>query len=934
MKQAQKHIKNVMLSSPAGSGKTSALTERFVNLLLSMEHPDPRRILAMTFTNDAASEMRRRIVQKIRDEHPELYKKIYRNLAHLRIQTFHSFSKRLVERFAFELGYDPGLKVIESPKLVFKFVFMKRVLMALFDEDEELARYISDSPTKLADLERQLTKYLEYRPRWEFMNKEQKIDDIENLDLFQHLLNEFLKHKQSMGLIDFSDMEVMAYNLLYNHPQWALVLEAFDEVTDHLLVDEFQDTNLLQWALISKLTEEWRAGLGAKAERGITPTIFIVGDENQSIYMFRGANVEVFKNAKKELESFYADDFQFIVSNNNYRSLQSIIEFVNFVFQKLFTGGDKDSPWKTKYHPFVRSRNIESPGNVTILNISAPEYIKKIGDLRPLEAEVIAKWILYFKENGVVYENDGTPRKPEFRDFAILIRSRRRGFYEPTLSRYNIPYNSLVETGFFEEPEIQTLLALLKLIIFPIDTNSVFQIILSPMRQLIDENSLVEFLSLLLINRHEAISYFKKSLKPLREFMSSRDRVPLALALDKLLIDSGFYRFLDTPQSQLNIEKFLDMVMEYDAQGYSWREIAKTLVQSETSEMKKPQVIDPELNAVTITTIHGAKGLQWPVVIVPSLSWLASQRIDRFGFIEKFDSIDGYKTFLTDDTAILKSKLVEEEKRILYVAYTRAMDALAITFIPNYTSRYIPLSLLFLRECLNESMDEISKIPGVELIDPDKLHVDTVKKPEGKILPAKKIELEHTEPIELKPYPEIKYMSTGVPHPEKETEYKWIVFGNVFHEGIALYLMGRISDQQQLLEWAQEQFKTRIWEKETQAELLREFERHFQNLKNAEIVGEIIQKKSNAKIHVEFPVLLKKSDGSSYSGRIDLICLNTNDVSVFDYKTIPVNNNLESLVQMYQPQIENYKEALRLIYRLPVKGFLVFTDTGTTVEIQ
>ena len=89
--------------------------------------------------------------------------------------------------------------------------------------------------------------------------------------------------------------------MLTENPEWANILYAFDEKTDHILVDEFQDTNSFQWNIINSLTEEWKSGMGAKRDEGIKPTVFFVGDEKQSIYYFRGANVEIFSNARQNM---------------------------------------------------------------------------------------------------------------------------------------------------------------------------------------------------------------------------------------------------------------------------------------------------------------------------------------------------------------------------------------------------------------------------------------------------------------------------------------------------------------------------------------------------------------------------------------------------------------------------------------------------------
>ena len=135
----------------------------------------------------------------------------------------------------------------------------------------------------------------------------------------------------------------MTYEALVSHPEWQNILYSFDEHTDHILVDEFQDTNSIQWQIIDKLTEEWRSGIGSKRSKGKTPTIFLVGDDKQSIYLFRGANAGVFEEAKSRLSEWLGNEYHFEKAKENFRSLPAIINFTNALFEKLMP------PW-----PFMR----------------------------------------------------------------------------------------------------------------------------------------------------------------------------------------------------------------------------------------------------------------------------------------------------------------------------------------------------------------------------------------------------------------------------------------------------------------------------------------------------------------------------------------------------------------------------------------------------
>ncbi|MEO0249128.1 MAG: UvrD-helicase domain-containing protein [candidate division WOR-3 bacterium] len=191
-------------------------------------------------------------------------------------------------------------------------------------------------------------------------------------------LSAYTRTKNELGQVDYDDMELLALNLLIQNPEWQNVLYAFDEHTDHLLVDEFQDTSFVQWGIVDKLTEEWRSGEGIKSARGIQPTVFVVGDDKQSIYMFRNANVEVFAGVADQLERWLGPDrFERLELEDNYRSLSAIIDFNNTLFARLMAGDSRAAgsdterqavePWRTRYRPFRRARNNAATGVVEII---------------------------------------------------------------------------------------------------------------------------------------------------------------------------------------------------------------------------------------------------------------------------------------------------------------------------------------------------------------------------------------------------------------------------------------------------------------------------------------------------------------------------------------------------------------------------------------
>jgi len=327
--------KSVMISSPAGSGKTEKLARRYIELLKSGS--DVERILAITFTEKAAAEMKERILNILRKEDPEMFERVREKMPRMRISTIHSFCLKLLKRFSLDLDIDPSLEVMDGFHA--DMLWNEAVYECLMEDAKDGLFYaaIKESGIKgWNKLYSMLGELHAKRPHIEMgvKNSEMGVQSsgeeyFKNIvSIYAKCLGKYRMKKNAKHCLDYNDLELMAYEAITKNPEWQNVLYSFDEHTDHILVDEFQDTSTLQWRIIDKLTEEWRSGLGAKRERGVEPTIFLVGDDKQSIYSFRGANVSIFKNAKKKLTEWLGEEYHFIEIKENYRSLPAIVDFV------------------------------------------------------------------------------------------------------------------------------------------------------------------------------------------------------------------------------------------------------------------------------------------------------------------------------------------------------------------------------------------------------------------------------------------------------------------------------------------------------------------------------------------------------------------------------------------------------------------------------
>ncbi len=290
------------------------------------------------------------------------------------------------------------------------------------------------------------------------------------LRLFQRAGERYQDSKLREGLLDFDDLEIYAYRLLRS-AESPDILYWLDRKILHFLVDEFQDTSDIQWAILNKLTEEIFAGLGA--DKPMPPTLFVVGDEKQSIYRFREANYRLIENVRRRMEeNIPAGSREVRTLDKNYRSVPEVIETVNRVFSALWGGSYQPSETERKDHR----------GSVRLIELlpGASEESQS----GPTEAEVLAGEIRLFVEKGEnIYEKPpdsrcGLPgqdsgrggkdgkgwneRKAGYADCAVLIQSRTRlKEYEAALRKEGVPYRVVGGIGFYEEDEIQAVLNVL-----------------------------------------------------------------------------------------------------------------------------------------------------------------------------------------------------------------------------------------------------------------------------------------------------------------------------------------------------------------------------------------------------------------------------------------------------------------------------------------
>ena len=589
----------LLIIAGAGSGKTRVLTQR-IAYLITEKQVNPWNILAITFTNKAAGEMRDRV-----DQLADV------NGGSVWVSTFHSTCVRILRRYIDRLGYDTNFTIYDTDdqKHVIKDIIKQMDLDTRMFKDRALLSAISSAKNELISPEEY---QLDAAGDW---NK-QTISKVYNA--YQRVL------KQNNAL-DFDDLLMKTVELFQSQPD---VLDSYQERFRYLMVDEYQDTNTAQFALVNLLAKKYR-------------NLCVVGDDDQSIYRFRGANIRNILDFEKNFP-----DAKVIKLEQNYRSTQNILNAANAVIannrgrKKKTLWSDRDEGEQVHLRQFMNA-------------FEEAEYVA--GDIRAKVRE-----------------------GAEYSDFAVLYRTNAQSrLFEEKFLMANIPYRLVGGLNFYARKEIKDLLAYLKTIDNARDDLAVRRIINVPKR------------GIGAASVNKAADYAEEQGISLYEAMRRADEVPgLARAAAKL---KGFTQYIDSLRAMvgiLSVEELLHKVI--DQTGYV-RELEAedteeargrienideliTKVVTYEEETENPSLSgfladvalvadidmeDEDINKVLLMTLHSAKGLEFPNVYLTGME----------------DGIfPSYMTITSDDVMEL-----EEERRLCYVGITRAMNDLTMT---------------------------------------------------------------------------------------------------------------------------------------------------------------------------------------------------------------------------------------------------------------
>ncbi|HET9832582.1 MAG TPA: 3'-5' exonuclease, partial [Vicinamibacterales bacterium] len=516
--------------------------------------------------------------------------------------------------------------------------------------------------------------------------------------LFTLSLALYHKTLESYAVLDFAGVLERALELLKQMEEFSQSRYKLEARYQHVLVDEFQDTNRAQWELVSLLVRSWGEGFGV-SEGALAPSIFIVGDRKQSIYGFRDAEVAVLEDAASFVATLRPDGHPRQAISTSFRAVPELLAFVNEVFADIakttdaerrdaFRYGDTD---KFPIDDEVRLK-ANAPYEGAFAFISAPT----VEDAADRVASEIAELL---SSAAVVRDpRTGVARAIRPADIAILFRSRdSHREYEAAIDRRGIPTYVYKGLGFFEADEIQDAVTLLRYLAKPTSNLRAVSLLRSRLVRLSDRSLVVLGPSYAdaLTNATLPLAFDqldvedREVLERLRgalpRWLSLVDRITPSELLDTVLRETAYAYEMRGPrwvQARENVKKLRALIRKAENRGYATlARIAEFLDDLAVGDESNAAI--DALDAVNLMTVHAAKGLEFPVVFVVNMNRgsggpRAPIRVLVDGYDTPSVSIGDFESEADEDASARER---EETKRLLYVALTRARDRLYLSAV-------------------------------------------------------------------------------------------------------------------------------------------------------------------------------------------------------------------------------------------------------------
>ena len=590
---------SILILAGAGSGKTRTITYRIAHMIENVGI-SPYSILAVTFTNKAAKEMRERVEELVGD--------IAKACT---ISTFHSFGMRLLRMYGKEVGYNSNFTIYDTDD-------QKRIVKAILKGQNLSINGVKLTERDLVSMISKIKEQIKTLDEYSVMNKQ----IVEVYDKYNRALLE-------SNAMDFSDILLNTYKLL----QKPEILEKVQNKYKYIMIDEYQDTNNLQYKIIDLIARK-------------SSNLCVVGDENQSIYGFRGANILNILN----FETNY-NNAKIIKLEENYRSTTTILDAANELIKNNKSSKDKK----------LWTQN----GKGDLIKVLACDNARD-------EVSRIIEIIKKNHQNGIAY-----------RDMTILYRTNAQSrLFEEGFLRYNIPHKVFGGISFYSRAEIKDIIAYLSIIVNPQDELNLQRIINVPKRKVGEKGieKIITYARENNLNLLEALSYIKEIsgltvvgkekilemydiIKELKDLSYTETASYIVQTLiDKIkYIDYIKENYSDAETRIENIDEFKNSILELEnVVG----ELRLNEYLENVSLISATDDLEEKSDYVKLMTIHNSKGLEFPIV-----------------FLVGFEN-----EIFPGSRAMFEEKEMEEERRLCYVALTRAEKKL---YLSHATIRFV-----------------------------------------------------------------------------------------------------------------------------------------------------------------------------------------------------------------------------------------------------
>lgn len=592
----------LLMLAGAGSGKTRSLTHR-IAYLIEEKGVAPWNILAITFTNKAAQEMRERVDALVGYGSEDIW-----------ISTFHATCSRILRRHIDLLGYDRNFTIYDASD---QKSLMKEVLKEMKIDTKQFPE--RSVMSEISSAKNEYKSPLDYRNEYGSNFRNQRIADI-----YEH----YQKRLKENNALDFDDLLVKMVDLFQTNPD---VLEHYQDRFQYIMVDEYQDTNTVQFLLVSLLAKKYR-------------NLCVVGDDDQSIYKFRGANIYNILNFEKVFP-----DAQVIRLEQNYRSTQNILNAANGVIAN--NKGRKEKKLWTE----------NQKGELVHFKQYDTEYD---------EADGVVSRINFLAMRGVQYK-----------DMAILYRTNAQSrIFEEKLKQKNIPYAIVRGISFYDRKEIKDLMSYLKVVDSGMDDLSVKRIINVPKRGIgqttinrLQEFAILNQMSFLdaVFNADEipevarALAKLHKFADMIEEFREYASEHEISELLEHILDVTQYRAELEAEGTDESISRLEDIEELFNDIAYYEEEEENPNLRDFLAEKDMYTLnagidnLEDENNKVLLMTLHNAKGLEFNNVFLGGME----ERV-----------FPGFGAMMSGDESE-----IEEERRLCYVGITRAKERLFLS---------------------------------------------------------------------------------------------------------------------------------------------------------------------------------------------------------------------------------------------------------------